>query len=672
MAKMLTAHGRHLGRCVVQQTAGLGRGVAMCRLHSSPVWCSTFDVKSDDYQYIHKSKIPTMHFQKSLLRLPIPALDKTCERYLRSQKVILSSEEYQRTEKFVTQFKEGIGATLQFQLKDIDKANKHTSYICGPWFDMYLSDRVPVVLNYNPFLAFHPEERPGLSDPVIRVTNTLVSSLRFMRSLRDSVLEPVVYHLNPAKSDTPMFRKIVRWTPSAISSYAAYAQKAFPLDMSQFGNMFNSTRIPKLGKDVLRTYPKARHMLIMKNGHFYVFDVLDKDGNILSPEHIHACVSYIYNDQTPPAKRSIAIFTTENRDTWAKCRDELVEAGNEAALDVLDAAAFNIVFDEAILGDDPIKTYHTFLHGDGNNRWFDKSFSLICTADSQLALNFEHGWGDGVAVMNYFTEITKDLANRPSINSDSRPAPIDASKLVRRLEFTLTPSLEAAIDKAHQSYEANTSALKCDVLEPQFFGKKLCKKNKLSPDALMQLGLQAAYYLQNGETVPTYESCSTAAFKHGRTETVRPATLETQAFCKAITQAQLPSHSELKKLMMECSKMHGNLTKEAAMGQGFDRHLFALRKLAEASGSPMPDIFTDPAYAKINHIIISTSTLPSDEIGFGGFAPVVRNGLGVGYHIRDDHLAFGVSTYPPHRDGPGFVECATKAYQIIQDVLTKE
>lgn len=49
------------------------------------------------------------------------ALDKTCERYLRAQKVILSSEEYQRTEKIVTEFKEGVGATLQFQLKDIDK-----------------------------------------------------------------------------------------------------------------------------------------------------------------------------------------------------------------------------------------------------------------------------------------------------------------------------------------------------------------------------------------------------------------------------------------------------------------------------------------------------------------------------------------------------------------------
>lgn len=91
-------------------------------------------------------------------------------------------------------------------------------------------------------------------------------------------------------------------------------------------------------------------------------------GNILSPEHIHACVSYIYNDLTPPPQRSIAIFSSENRDTWAKCRAELVEAGNEGALKALDTAAFNIVFESEKIGTDPIKTYHTFLHGNGNNR----------------------------------------------------------------------------------------------------------------------------------------------------------------------------------------------------------------------------------------------------------------------------------------------------------------
>lgn len=92
-------------------------------------------------------------------------------------------------------------------------------------------------------------------------------------------------------------------------------------------------------------------------------------GNILSPEHIHACVSYIYNDQSPPPQRSIAILSSENRDTWARCRTELVEAGNEAALDAIDTAAFNFVFDNEKIGEDPVKAYHTFLHGNGSNRW---------------------------------------------------------------------------------------------------------------------------------------------------------------------------------------------------------------------------------------------------------------------------------------------------------------
>lgn len=39
---------------------------------------------------------------------------------------------------------------------------------------------------------------------------------------------------------------------------------------------------------------------------------------------------------------------------------------------------------------------------------------------------------------------------------------------------------------------------------------------------------QIAYYQIAGTHVTTYESCSTAAFKHGRTEAVRPCTIETQ------------------------------------------------------------------------------------------------------------------------------------------------
>jgi carnitine O-palmitoyltransferase 2 len=65
------------------------------------------------------------------------------------------------------------------------------------------------------------------------------------------------------------------------------------------------------------------------------------------------------------------------------------------------------------------------------------------------------------------------------------------------------------------------------------------------------------------------------------------------------------------------------------VGQGFDRHLFGLRRFAEQDGRKLPAIFQDPAYAAINHNIISTSTLSSPTIRAGGFGPVVKDGFGI-------------------------------------------
>ena len=62
---------------------------------------------------------------------------------------------------------------LQSQLILADKGNPHTSYISQPWFDMYLSDRQSLVLNYNPFIAF--KEDPTTKDQVTHFTLVLVS-----------------------------------------------------------------------------------------------------------------------------------------------------------------------------------------------------------------------------------------------------------------------------------------------------------------------------------------------------------------------------------------------------------------------------------------------------------------------------------------------------------------
>lgn len=74
------------------------------------------------------------------------------------------------------------------------------------------------------------------------------------------------------------------------------------------------------------------------------------------------------------------------------------------------------------------------------------------------------------------------------------------------------------------------------------------------------------FFKQYGKTVATYESCSTAAYKHGRTETVRPATVATKRACELFASSQ-SSVEELRKSMVECSTIQGKLIKEAAMGK---------------------------------------------------------------------------------------------------------
>lgn len=103
-------------------------------------------------------------------------------------------------------------------------------------------------------------------------------------------------------------------------------------------------------------------------------------------------------------------------------------------------------------------------------------------------------------------------------------------------------------------------------------------------------------------------------------------------------------------------------------GQGFDRHLFGLRYLAESRGIPLPDFYHDQAYAQINHNILSTSTLSSPAVHMGGFAPVVHDGFGIAYRMQDNSVGCNVSAYPT-RNAQEFLQCLHKSLEDIFNVL---
>ncbi|XP_022695492.1 carnitine O-palmitoyltransferase 2, mitochondrial-like isoform X1 [Varroa jacobsoni] len=635
------------------------------------------------YQYLQRSKIPTMHFQKSLPRLPVPKLADTCSRYLRSLEPIVTTAELENTRTIVKDFEEGRGNALQTELVAENSKNKHTSYISQPWFDMYLSSRSPVPLNYNPFLIWRRDSNEKYNDQLVRASNLVISSLRFKKSLRNKELEPMVFHLNAAKSDSPFYRDVMSWTPGFVSWYAsALLFKAYPLDMSQFKNLFNTTRIPRKDKDELLYEPTARHMAVLYKGNFYVFDVEDStdflcissvlfdSGQIISPQAVYANLSTIFNRNDQPAATALGALTTMDRNAWAQARTHLMGLNNMNVLHQLDSAVMLLVLDEETfdMTGDRIQLAHHFLHGPANNRWFDKSFSLIVTKCGNACINFEHSWGDGVAILRFFNDVHKDSTeNHYCHPGDGVKAGLAT---VRKLEFQIDSETEEVVKKATSDYDSIRKSLILSAVEHNGITDKFIKEQNLSPDAVFQLSFQLGFYKQNKFTPPTYESCSTLAFRHGRTETVRPATMETKRCVEAIC-SRKGSPEELRALIDEASKVHNQLTKNAALGQGFDRHLFALKDLAIRNGETLHDLYSDPAYVWNNTFILSTSTLHGNAFIAGGFAPVVRNGFGIGYGMPNKNFGVLVSAYKPHADAEGLAQYLKEGLDQIIDILLK-
>ncbi|XP_026315545.1 carnitine O-palmitoyltransferase 2, mitochondrial [Hyposmocoma kahamanoa] len=625
------------------------------------------NIRDVDYQYLQRSKIPTMHFQKSLPRLPIPELSKSGERYLNALKPLLTSDQYSEAERRTNEFLVKEGKSLQKKLIAKDKVNKHTSYISEYWFDLYLRDRLALPVNYNPLIVFQNDVRPEYNNQLVRSTNLLISAVRFMLSLRSELLEPEVFHLNPKKSNTRLFRSVTGMLPEAISWYGAYLFKAFPLDMSQFVGLFGATRIPQIAKDRIYRDPNSKHVLVQRNGNFYIFDVLDADGNLLTPTEILGNLSSILNDNTPKAEYPLGVLTCQNRDEWATQRIHLQESGNGDVLQKIDSAIFNLVLDDETIHDNKHKILHHYLHGDGTNRWFDKSFSLIVTRDGVSGINFEHSWGDGVAVLRFFQDIYAETIKKPFIHPDTKPA--NSNINVTKLDLELDDKSKLFIQKAKNEYKDWCDSLSIDYILYEGLTKEACKKFKVSPDCIMQLGFQAAFHLLHGKYVGTYESCSTSAFKHGRTEAMRPCTVHTKAFCDGL-HSKKASKDDLRAILQECSTTHSELVKQAAMGQGFDRHLFALMKIAQDNNIPTPELFDSYEYKILNKSILSTSTLSSPSVLAGGFGPVIPEGLGIGYSAFADKLGAAVSSYRTHNDSTQFVEALQKSFIDITKILS--
>ena len=81
----------------------------------------------------------------------------------------------------------------------------------------------------------------------------------------------------------------------------------------------------------------------------------------------------------------------------------------------------------------------TLIHFSLQFRWFDKSVSLLMTSKGDAAVNFEHSWGDGVAVMSLFNAMFSDSNTNPA--ASSRDIATSEPQVTKLGEYVVTPQV---------------------------------------------------------------------------------------------------------------------------------------------------------------------------------------------------------------------------------------
>ena len=144
---------------------------------------------------------------------------------------------------------------------------------------------------------------------------------------------------------------------------------------------------------------------VLRGSGLHLVDVTNPDGSLVSRAEIRGALEHIMTCEAPE-NPPLAVLTTMERDEWATTRSTLAASSpvNAESLRQVDGALFAVTLEDVQPTDD-VETFRTMLFGRGHNRWFDKSFSFVFTPKGQVALNFEHAWGDGVAVLRLCNEV---------------------------------------------------------------------------------------------------------------------------------------------------------------------------------------------------------------------------------------------------------------------------
>jgi hypothetical protein len=370
-----------------------------------------------------------------LPRLPIPALDDTLDRYLRTLQPHGTPAELAHSAQAVETFRAGPGSRVDAELKAWDQANAERGgfpyfFFEEQWDEAYLGARCPNTINLNPVftLAFAPE--PG--SQTTRAAQFLSASARWLAQARAGGL------------------------------------LADGLDMSRLGHVMGTARLPHETLDTLVFHGvESRHVVVQcGGGQFYSVDILAADGTARAVADVEASLSAVLSAAAAAASASsvsgpgVGVLTALPRTEWAAAREQLLASDatgtNAASLHAIDSALLMVSLDSADFSDQG-DFCRAALHGHDaatrSDRWWDK-IQICFDTKGRASLQFEHSFSDGLSWNRWLGEIwhAMGLMETPAKWSygdlPAASAATGSTTAPRKLEFELDDASKTSIAKA--------------------------------------------------------------------------------------------------------------------------------------------------------------------------------------------------------------------------------
>lgn len=228
-----------------------------------------------------------LRFEDSLPRLPVPTLQETADRYIKTVHPLVNKTEFENTKKAVADFIKpgGQGETLQKRLISRREQPEIKNWIIEWWNDgAYLSPRDPVVPYVSYFYSHRDDRRRR--DPAKRAAAISTAVLEFKKQVDEGTLEPEY-------------------------------MKKLPISMESYQWMFNACRIPEKPRDhpVKYSYQENKHIIVLRKNQFFkvMHEVGGQQLNTTELEHQFKRI-YQIAEKSP----AVGILTSENRDIWTE------------------------------------------------------------------------------------------------------------------------------------------------------------------------------------------------------------------------------------------------------------------------------------------------------------------------------------------------------------------